>query len=100
MIRREALRNFLDKSRGVTAGLLVAGAALAAIGGGGGSIPGRMTGGGSIISNGLRVTHGFNLNCDATHTPQRLEVNWAGNRFHLEHLNTAFCSLNPLLDAG
>src|ERR1035441_4200972 len=70
------------------------------VGGGGGSLPGRMTGGGSIISNGLRVTHGFNLNCDATQSPERLEVNWGGNSFHLEQLNTAFCSNNPSLNAG
>jgi hypothetical protein len=79
-------------------------AALASIGGGGGgggdNLLGRMTGGGSIISNGLRVTHGLTLNCDATQNPQRLEINWAGNRFHLEQLNTAFCSKNPGIDAG
>jgi hypothetical protein len=74
--------------------------AVASIGGGGGGLPGRMTGGGSIISNGLRVTHGFELNCDAAQNPQRLEINWQGNRFHLEQLNTAFCSNNPSIDQG
>jgi hypothetical protein len=77
----------------LTIGLAMVGAALAAIGGGGG-LPGRMTGGGSIISNGLRVTHGFELNCDASKHPQNLQVNWDGNRFHLTNLVTASCSLN------
>jgi hypothetical protein len=80
-------------------GLLTAGAVLASIGGGGG-LPGRMTGGGSIISNGLRVTHGFTLNCDATHHPQRLEINWDDNRFHLASITSANCSLDPNIDAG
>jgi hypothetical protein len=80
--------------------LAMVGAALASIGGGGGNIPGQMTGGGSIISNGLRVTQGMTLNCDAAYTPQRLEINWDGNRFHLEQLNSAFCSDNPSIDAG
>jgi hypothetical protein len=91
----------------LTIALLVAGVAFGggvggggAGGGGGTSLPGRMTGGGSIISNGLRVTHGFNLNCDVTQNPERLEINWNGNRFHLEQLNTAFCSNNPLINPG
>jgi hypothetical protein len=79
---------------------LAAAGVYAAVAGGGGNLPGRMTGGGSIISNGLRVTHGFNLNCDLTHNPQSLEINWNGNRFHLEELRTTFCSNNPLIDAG
>lgn len=83
-------------------GLLLAGTGVAfTVGGGGGaSLPGRMTGGGSIISNGLRVTHGFELNCDVTQNPQNLEINWDDNRFHLEQLSTAFCSKNPLIDAA
>lgn len=81
-------------------GLVLTGTALATIGGGGGNLPGRMTGGGSIISNGLRVTHGLTLNCDATKNPQKLEVNWDGNSFHLEQLNTAFCTNDPFIDAG
>jgi hypothetical protein len=85
----------------VIVGLAAALVALAAIGGGGGSLPGFMTGGGSIISNGLRVTHGFHLDCTVTNNPQRLEINWDdGNSFHLEQLNTAFCSNNPSINAG
>jgi hypothetical protein len=85
---------------GMIAALAAAGAVVAAIGGGGGNLPGRMTGGGSIISNELRVTHGFTLNCDPTHHPQRLEVNWEGNSFHLESLSNAFCSDNPSIEAS
>jgi hypothetical protein len=83
-------------------GLAIAGSAFAVIGGGGGgtSLPGRMTGGGSIINNGIRVTHGFELNCDVTQNPQNLEINWDGNRFHLEQLTSAFCSLDPSINSG
>ena len=100
MIRANFLKNKMKTVGCLTIALVVAGTALAAIGGGGGNLPGRMTGGGSVISNGLRVTHGLTLNCDATKHPQRLEVNWDANRFHLEQLNTAFCSLDPSIDAG
>jgi len=87
------------KKWGVLAGLSIAGTALATIvGGGGGSLPGRMTGGGSIISNGIRVTHGFELNCDSTVVPQSLEINWdSGHQFHLDQLTTAYCSNDPAL---
>ena len=101
MILANAVKRKTTISGCLTIALVVAGVALGGtVGGGGGSLPGRMTGGGSIISNGLRVTHGFNLNCDATQSPERLEVNWGGNSFHLEQLNTAFCSNNPSLNAG
>ena len=59
-----------------------------------------MTGDGSIISNGLRVTHGFSLNCDVTHNPQRLHINWDDSRFHLESLASANCSNDPNINAG
>jgi hypothetical protein len=56
-----------------------------------------MTGGGSIFraSDGQRVTHGFELHCDPTHLPYRLEINWGGNRFHMLDLETAVCSFDP-----
>jgi hypothetical protein len=61
-------------------------------------LPGRMTGGGSIIKpNGLRVTHGFELHCSphgggATDGPNNLEINWdGGNNFHLADLTFAAC---------
>ena len=84
--------------------LSLAGSAFAVIiggGGGGTSLPGRMTGGGSIISNGIRVTHGLELNCDSTQVPETLEINWdTGNHFHLEQLTSAFCSNDPSISAG
>jgi hypothetical protein len=100
MIRSNFLEHKMKTAGCATIALIVAGTAWAAIGGSGGNLPGRMTGGGSIISNGLRVTHGLTLNCDVTKKPQRLEVNWDGNRFHLEQLNTAFCSIDPSINAG
>jgi len=59
---------------------------------------GRMTGGGSVFNDSMRVTHGFELNCDATKTPNNLEVNWdKGNKFHLENLTTASCTDDPAI---
>ncbi len=61
----------------------------------------RMTGGGSVfMANGDRVTHGFELHCDITNLPNRLEINWEGigkgkktdNKFYLEMLTSAVCS--------
>jgi hypothetical protein len=61
-----------------------------------GGAEGRFTGGGSIFtSSGQRVTHGFELHCNAAVTPNNLEINWGGNQFHLETLTTASCSVNP-----
>ena len=55
---------------------------------------GRVTGGGSVFtSSGMRVTHGFELHCDAATGPNNLQVNWGkGNRFHLTSLTSAACS--------
>jgi hypothetical protein len=62
---------------------------------------GRMTGGGSVFeANGTRVTHGFELHCDVNDVPNRLEINWAGNRFHLETLISAYCFTDPNIKAG
>lgn len=64
----------------------------------------RMTGGGTVVGTvpnlpaGLptEVKHGFELHCNITQLPNRLEVNWGkGNKFHLESLTSAFCSDNP-----
>ena len=57
----------------------------------------RMTGGGSVLQ-GSRVTHGFELHCDAGKGPNNLEINWNGNRFHLEALTSAACSDAPKID--
>lgn len=62
---------------------------------------GRMTGGGSVFTAaGARVTHGFQLRCDADDPRQNLEVNWGGgNRFHLTDLDTAVCEDTGLDEA-
>lgn len=58
---------------------------------------GRFTGGGSIFTSaGVRVTHGFELHCSTTSTPNNLEVNFAANRFHLDALTSVSCSVNPV----
>ena len=51
-----------------------------------------MTGGGSIFTaDGTRVTHGFELHCDPNISPNKLEVNFDGNSFHLEQLTYVNC---------
>jgi len=58
------------------------------------SLPGRMTGGGTIGDTGTK--HGFELHCDITQSPNNLEVNWGkGNKFHLDTLSAASCSDDP-----
>ena len=51
---------------------------------------GRMTGGGSVLTTDARVTRGFELHCDLR-SPNNLQVNWGGHRFHLENLAAAVC---------
>ena len=65
------------------------------------SLPGRMTGGGSIFNtDGERVTHGFQLRCDST-APQNLQMNWGkGNRFHLTEMISVTCTDDPDIDPG
>ncbi len=60
----------------------------------------KMTGGGSVWkSDGTRVTHGMQLNCDASKST--LEVNWGkGNKFHLENMTAALCTDNPNVESG
>ena len=58
-------------------------------------LPGRMTGGGRVTTA-SRVTHGFELHCTASDLPNNLQVNWGGNRFHLESLTSASCTDTPL----
>ncbi|WP_447974294.1 hypothetical protein [Nitrospira sp. Kam-Ns4a] len=64
-----------------------------------GTAKGRMTGGGSVMSSTVgRVTHGFELHCDATKSPNNLQINWGkGNKFHLESLTMASCSDDPAI---
>lgn len=63
-------------------------------------VKGRMTGGGSVFVGDMRVTHGFQLRCDASDPRQNLEINWQGNRFHLLDLTSATCTDNPAIDEG
>ncbi len=64
-------------------------------------LDGRMTGGGSVFeTDGIRVTHGFELHCDTSDVPNRLEINWAGQRFHLKTLVSAFCFKDPTINAA
>ena len=46
-----------------------------------------------------KITHGFTLHCDIT-LSNNLEVNWAGNRWHLEKesLSSVVCSDDPSVD--
>ena len=68
----------------------------------------RITGGGSVFTtNGVRVTHGFQLRAPATELPQSLEVNWnvpgdSGSEmhFHLTDLTFATCVDNPNISPG
>jgi hypothetical protein len=55
---------------------------------------GRMTGGGSVFTSaGTRVTHGFELHCDASSGPNHLQINWGdGQRFTLEQPTSASCT--------
>lgn len=62
-------------------------------------LEGRMTGGGSIFTNGERITHGFQLRCDAT-APQNLQMNWKGHRFHLTSVQSVSCTDDPDIDPG
>jgi hypothetical protein len=59
--------------------------------GGGGVGRQWMTGGGSVFTEtGVRVTHGFTLECDAS-SGGNLQVNWGKNRFHLDTVTAARC---------
>ena len=65
------------------------------------NLPGRMNGGGSVFAaDGQRVTHGFQLSCNAARASNSLQVNWAGNSFHLETLTSALCGDNPAISPG
>lgn len=69
-------------------------------GGGGEAIEGWMTGGGSVFAGTMRVTHGFELNCDAS-KGGNLEVNFGkSNRFHLDAVTKATCSDDANIEAA
>lgn len=55
-------------------------------------VQGFITGGGTVVDGKLKVTHAFTLQCDPAQGPNKLEVNWGGNRFQLTSLTAAACS--------
>jgi hypothetical protein len=63
-------------------------------------VDGRMTGGGRLDED-FKVTHGFELHCDADDVPNNLEINWeevdgdGSNRFHLDELTNVRCIDDP-----
>jgi hypothetical protein len=63
-------------------------------------VQGRFTGGGSIFTSTFagkeRVTHGFELQCSITDTPNTLEVNVGANNFHLDTLSSVTCTQDPI----
>jgi cysteine-rich repeat protein len=62
---------------------------------------GRMNGGGGMVDEGgAKVTHGFELQCNADETSSNLQVNWGGNKFHLESLDSVLCSDNEGYSEG
>jgi hypothetical protein len=59
---------------------------------------GRFTGGGSTVVGNVRISNGLTIHCDRL-LSNNLEVNWDGNRFHMEeHLTTVACTDDPAID--
>jgi hypothetical protein len=55
-----------------------------------------MTGGGAVNDPNVgKVTYGTQLHCDIQISPNNLEVNWNGNKFHLDSLTSATCYNDP-----
>lgn len=64
------------------------------------NLPGRMTGGGSVLSGETRVTHGLVAYCD-TSKGGRLQINWGkGNSFKVELVESFSCSDDPAISPG
>jgi hypothetical protein len=61
---------------------------------------GRMTGGGKLQKDNLEVTHGFELYCNISQKPNNLEVNWQGNKFHLDMLTRTVCLNDPAISSN
>jgi hypothetical protein len=59
----------------------------------------RFTGGGTIgPDREPRKTHGFELHCSIDDLPNRLEVNFGGDHFHMDVLTYVECSDDPAID--
>ena len=51
-----------------------------------------------VVVESFDVTHGFEIHCGAPpDTPNNLEINWPGHRFHLESLTLGTCTCNTSL---
>lgn len=61
---------------------------------------GRMTGGGDLGTNGNESHHSFTLHCDAADPPNKLQITWDDNTFHLTELTFSLCFDDPSLDPG
>jgi hypothetical protein len=58
-----------------------------------------MDGGGCLTTpDDQRITHGFDLHCDADDPPNTLDIDWAGHRFHLAEVGSARCTDDPSID--
>ncbi|MFN2547890.1 MAG: PKD domain-containing protein [Myxococcales bacterium] len=58
-------------------------------------VGGRMTGGGTLAGG---VSHGFELRCDHSISPERLEINWGrGQKFSLETMTSSGCTYDAAL---
>jgi hypothetical protein len=59
---------------------------------------GRMTGGGFVFdTSGNKITFGFEIHCTSDSHPNNIEVNWNGNRFHLEDFSSSVCWNDPAI---
>jgi hypothetical protein len=59
---------------------------------------GRMTGGGFVFdTTGNKITFGFEIHCSSDSHPNNIEVNWNGNRFHLEDYSQSVCWNDPAI---
>jgi hypothetical protein len=59
------------------------------------TVIGGLNGGGRVLTPSGFVTLAFELRCNPADKRGNLEVNWGGNRFHLENVTAATCFLDP-----
>ena len=58
-----------------------------------------MDGGGCLTTqDDQRITHGFDLHCDADDPPNTLDIDWEGHRFHLAEVDRTRCIDDPAID--
>ena len=97
------MMKFNRRTLGVTLGIVCMAAPTSALAGGR-FLDGRMTGGGKATGTAdgqtVKVTHGFNLRCNAKDKRQNLQVNWTGGKFHLEDITYTNCQDQDDWDEG